>query len=380
MAKSGSKKSAGANDPAERSASDVKQLRAEIAALDRQIVELAGRRTEAAAALLKAKPDSAEAQVAAPDASTLRRALKSGCGALPDVAAEAILRELASAALAVAAPRRVAYLGPEFSYSHLAAIARFGQSAELLPVGTITAVFEEVELRQAAFGVVPLENTTDGRISDTLDNFVRRSVRVCGEVQLRIHHNLLGVGGRGDVREVQSKPQALSQCRNWLARHLPAASIVEVASTTAAAQAAQTTAGVAAIASRQAGVHYGLSVLTANIEDNPSNVTRFAVLGNTPEKRTGDDKTALMFELSHKSGALADAITVLKRHRVNLTWLESFPMAGRDENSPEGRYMFFVEFVGHRDEARVRRALASLAKKAKRLEVLGSYARREPVE
>jgi chorismate mutase/prephenate dehydratase len=342
---------------------DSKSLRARVESLDRQIVALVAERTEAAAMLLGAMPSEGTSHAA-----------------MTSRAAEAILRELASAALAVAAPYRVAYLGPEFSYSHIAAITRFGQSAELLPVGTITAVFEEVELGQAEFGVVPLENSTDGRISDTLDNFVRRPVRICGEVPMRIHHNLLGLGARNDIREVQSKPQALSQCRNWLARHLPAARIVEVASTTAAAQAARETPGVAAIASRQAGVHYELAVLAASIEDNPSNVTRFAVLGNTPEKRTGDDKTALMFELSHKSGALADAIAVLKRHRINLTWLESFPMAGRDDNSPEGRYMFFVEFVGHRDEARVRRALASLTKKAKRLEVLGSYARRAAVE
>jgi chorismate mutase/prephenate dehydratase len=318
--------------------------------------------------------------VAAPDDAALQRLLKSAPPTLPPRAAEAILRELTSAALSSAAPRRVAYLGPEFSYSHLAAIARFGQSAELLPVGTIAAVFEEVEQSQAEFGVVPLENSTDGRIADTLDNFARRRVRICGEVPLRIHHCLLGGGSRGEVQEVQSKPQALSQCRNWLARHLPAARIVEVASTTAAAQAARDNPNVAAIASAQAGVYYSLSVLAANIEDNPSNVTRFAVLGNVAEKRTGDDKTALMFELAHKSGALADAIAVLKRHRINLTWLESFPMAGRDDNSPEGRYLFFVEFVGHRDEIRVRRALASLAKKAKRLEVLGSYGRKEAVE
>lgn len=361
-------------------ARNAKQLRAEIESLDRQILSLADRRTAVAAELAKSRTGAADQFLDAPDASVIRRALKSGPAALPTVAAEAILRELASAAAAATASTRVAYLGPEFSYSHLAALTRFGQSAELLPVGTITAVFEEVELGQAAFGVVPLENTTDGRISDTLDNFVRRAVRICGEVQLRIHHNLLGVCPRGDVREVQSKPQALSQCRNWLARHLPSARIVEVASTTAAAQAAGTTPGVAAIASRQAGVHYGLSVLAANIEDNPSNVTRFAVLGSAAERRTGDDKTALMFELAHKSGALADAIAIFKRHRINLTWLESFPMAGRDDSSPQGRYMFFVEFVGHRDEARVRRALASLEKKARRLEVLGSYARREPVE
>ena len=174
----------------------------------------------------------------------------------------------------------MAYLGPAYSYSHLAAIHRFGQSVELVPVGSIAAVFEEVNRRHADFGLVPIENSTDGRVADTLDMFARLPVRICGEVQLRIHHNLLGSCPRAEVEEVYSKPQALSQCRNWLARHLPAARPIEVTSTATAAQLAQDKPGAAAIASLQAGVHYGLDVLAANIEDNDGNLTRFAVIGD----------------------------------------------------------------------------------------------------
>src|SRR5262249_34015522 len=159
-------------------------------------------------------------------------------------------------------------------------------------------------------------------------------------------------------------------CRNWLARHLPSARTIEVTSTSTAAQLAQDKPGAAAIASLQAGVQYGLDVIAGDIEDNPGNLTRFAVIGEESGPRTGNDKCALMFEIAHKSGALADAMNVFKRNRLNLTWIESFPIA-----RPEGGYLFFVELEGHQDDARVNRAIQALGRKAVRLEVLGSYAR-----
>ncbi len=211
-------------------------------------------------------------------------------------------------------------------------------------------------------------------MADTLDMFARLPVRICGEVQLRIHHYLLGKCLRSEVREVYSKPQALSQCRMWLARHLSEARTVEIASTAAAARLAAEKPGAAAIASRQAGINYGLDFLAEEIEDNRHNVTRFAVIGERPGRRTGNDKTALMFELPHQPGALADAMSIFKRNRLNLTWIESFPM-------PEtpNEYLFFVEFQGHPDEMRAKRALAALASKTVRLEVLGSYPAAQPI-
>jgi len=280
----------------------------------------------------------------------------------------ATFRELDSATCALWKTPRIAYLGPEFSYSHLAAIHHFGQTVELMPASSIGGVFEAVERRDADFGIVPIENSTDGRIVDTLDMFVRKPLRVCGEVPLRIHHNLLGRCGMQEIAEVHSKPQALSQCRDWLTRHLPKAKLVPATSTTAAAELASRKAGVAAIASRQAGVNYGLNVLAAHIEDNPDNVTRFAVIGSTAAARTGRDKTCLMFELSHEPGSLADAMMAFKRNRLNLTWIESFPKKGS-----QNEYLFFVELDGHERDLAVRRAIASLSKKTVRIEMLGSF-------
>ena len=177
------------------------------------------------------------------------------------------------------------------------------------------------------------------------------------------------------MREVYSRPQALSQCRNWLAKHLPGARTIEVTSTTTAAQLAQDKPGAAAIASVQAGIHYGLDVLAADIEDQAGNLTRFAVIGEETGPRTASDKCALMFEIPHHPGSLADTMAIFKRNRLNLTWIESFPIS-----RPEGGYLFFVEMEGHELDARVRKAVAALGRKAIRLEVLGSYAKLAPVD
>lgn len=286
-----------------------------------------------------------------------------------------VLKEVLGISRTLVRPVRVAYLGPQYSYSHLAAIARFGSVTDLIPVSSISAVFEELSRGQAQYGVVPLENSTDGRITDTLSMFAKRPVRICGEIQLAIHHHLLGKGSRSDVMEVYSKPQALSQCREWLARHLPTARVMETASTTAAAQLAASKPGAAAIASIEAAQNYGLDILASNIEDNPDNITRFAILGEERRKRTGRDKTALMFELPHRSGSLADALGLFKRSGLNLTWIESFPLPGTKQE-----YLFFVEFEGHESEERAQAAIAKLKKSAVRVEVLGSYARSEPIQ
>ncbi len=308
------------------------------------------------------------------ESQVLQQVVEKNNGPLADEAVRAVFRELISGTRAVQVPLRVAYLGPEFTFSHLASIQKFGQSAELVPVGTIAAVFEEVERSQAKFGVVPMENSTDGRISDTLECFSRSSVHICGELPLRIHHCLLGVGERDAVRKIYSKPQPLSQCRNWLSRHMPKAELHEVASTAEAARRVKNDPTSAAVASVQAAANYELPVLVPNIEDNPDNITRFAIIATTSGERTGQDKTALMCEIAHEPGALADTMAIFKRNQLNMTWIESFPIPGS-----RGRYLFFVEFVGHQAEPQARRAIATIAKKSLRLEVLGSYAQTEPV-
>ncbi len=259
--------------------------------------------------------------------------------------------------------------------SHLAALEKFGHSADLVPVGNIAAVFEEVNRGQAKYGLVPIENSTDGRITDTLDTFTRMPMKICGEVTLPIHHMLLGRGARGDITEVYSKAQPISQCRNWLSKHLPQARVIEVTSTSAAAQVARDKPGTAAIASVEAGRRYGLEVLAENIEDNAANQTRFAVIGQHSGPRTGADKTALMCDLQHRSGSLADALQIFKKHKLNLTWIESFPFP-----SEPGRYFFFLELMGHESDPAVRKAIAELEPQTRRLVVLGAYPRAKPRE
>lgn len=296
-------------------------------------------------------------------------------GPLAEQSIRSVFREILSGCRALLRPAQVAYLGPLYSYTYLATIERFGESVELAPVATIGAVFEELSRKHADYGVVPLENSTDGRVVDTLDMFARLPLRICGEVQLRIRHNLLAKCPRSEIQEVYSKPQALSQCRDWLAKHLPWARTVEMTSTAAAAQLAAGKQGAAAVASLLAASNYGLDVVAANIEDRKNNITRLAVIGGEAASRTGRDKTALMFEIPHEPGALADVMAVFKRGKLNLTWIESFPMANN-----ENEYLFFVELEGHQSEAKVKRALDGLQRRTVRLEVLGSYSKSDPVD
>lgn len=352
------------------------ELSRKIDRLDAELIKLLNERAKLsrkAAEMRKSAGQSAydfNAEVA-----SVQHAVDSNRGPLPERTVRAIVRELNGGARSLITLLKVAYLGPQYSYSHIAAIERFGTSADLAPVSTIAAVFDEVNRRQVDFGLVPIENSTDGRIIDTLDMFSRLPVRIGGEVQLRIHHNLLGKCGRADVQEVYSKPQALSQCREWLAKHLPQARTVEMTSTAAAAQLAADRPGATAVASLPAAVHYGLAVIAGNIEDNPHNITRFAVIGGSLPRRTGNDKTAIMFEIPHQPGALADVMVIFKKARLNLTWIESFPIPGK-----QNEYRFFVELEGHQNDAKVSRALLVLGKKTVRLEILGSYPKTEPLE
>ncbi len=351
-------------------------VRGKIDRIDQEIVKLMNERAKLAHEIGKLKTQAGiSAYAPAREDEVLTRVLSLNRGPLDERCLRAVFREIISGSRAMEKQLRVAYLGPAYTYSHLAAIHRFGQSVELVPVGSIQAVFEEVNRRHADYGLVPVENSTDGRVADSLDMFTRLPVKICGEVQMRIHHNLLAKCTRAEIEEVYSRPQALSQCRNWLAKHLPAARTIEVTSTTTAAQLAQDKPGAAAIASIQAGIHYGLDVLARDIEDQSGNLTRFAVIGEETGPRTGNDKCSLMVEIAHRPGSLADAMGIFKRHRLNLTWIESFPIS-----RPEGGYLFFIEMEGHEQDARVRKAIEALGRRAVRLELLGSYAKLAAVD
>ncbi len=346
-------------------------LQQSIDAIDQQILDLAQRRWELVEQLCSTDERGLVGRVAA--AASRIDALISARNSVSGLSRQSQsqwLRHLSGICLDSVHQMRAAYLGPKYSYSHLAAIKYFGDSTTLTAVASIPAVFDAVSRGDMLAGIVPIENSTDGRVVDTLGMFVRRDMQICGEVLLPIHHNLLSKTPRSEIIEVHSKPQALSQCRGWLASQLPQAKLVENSSTAASAKLASERHGVAAVASLEAGREYDLDVIDVNIEDNPNNVTRFAVLGKEQPLPTGDDKTALLFQISHKPGALADAMTVFKRHGLNLTWIESFP-------APETKneYLFFVELTGHRNDTEVRAAVDELTASAQRLAILGSYPR-----
>lgn len=351
-------------------------INVELKRIDKELIKLANRRAELTTKLIEKQPNPHHAVFDIHEDEALWSELEgTNGGPLTFHAVRSIFREILSAARNKVRSVRVAYLGPSYSFSHVAAIERFGNSADLIPVSTIATVFEEVNRGHANFGVVPIENSTDGRIVDTLDMFTRLPLRICGEVQLAIHHHLLATVPRGEITEVYSKPQALSQCREWLARNMPQAQLREVTSTSTAAQLARDKPGAAAIASTQAAVQYGLQTVAECIEDNSNNITRFAVIGDESAQPTGIDRTALLLQIPHKPGALADSLGVFKKNKINLTWIESFPLKG-----PELGYLFFIDFEGHLRDAKIKKAVAEMEKLAVRLEVLGSYPRSEPIE
>lgn len=347
-------------------------LRSQIAGLDRQIAASVAERADLVRQLSETQSS---------DSDPASSGVTTGKGQVSDDAMAAIFREVVASSRGAVSPFRVAYLGPEDSFSHLTTIELFGEASELVPVATIPAVFEEVATGGCERGVVPLENSTHGRVTDTLEAFSKTDVQICGEAPMRIRHCLLGLGPRSAIRRVTSKPQALSQCSHWIAEHLPGAETVPAASTSEAAAQAAEDPSVAAIASQQAGLRHGLKTLAHGIEDQHDNITRFAVIGpgsvfKQGAKKTGDDKTAVMFEIAHEPGSLADTMAIFKRRGLNMTWIESFPIPGsRGAGADSGRFLFFIELEGHQAEARVRRALDSLAKKCVQLRVLGSYAR-----
>jgi chorismate mutase / prephenate dehydratase len=350
----------------------IRSLRSQIDKLDLQILKLVNERADSAAEIGTLKSESSS-EVFDPvrEEEVLKNVIEANKGPLDEITIRAIFREIISGSRALQKIVKVAYLGPEYSYSHLAAVERFGHDVEYMRVGSIMSVFEEVNRSHVDYGVVPLENSTDGGVSDTLDMFMRLPhLKICAEVRLRIHHNLLANCDQEQIRRVYSKPQALAQCRNWLSKNLPHADLKDVSSTAVAAQLAQQEPGAAAVASRQAAVKYGLRILFTDIEDYPHNETRFAVIGQQEAARSGADKTALMFKVPHHPGSLVDALDVFKNNKLNLTWIESFPAK---TETGQNEYVFFVDFEGHVEDPKVKRALQALEKQCEQLVVLGAF-------
>jgi len=346
------------------------EWRARIDDLDRQLLELLNQRAALVHEVGQAKREVG-APVHAPERehAIVERLLALNRGPLPADAVRAVWREIFSAARALQRPFRVAYFGPPATFTHLAALRQYGAGAEYLPVRSIPEVFAEVEHERAEIGVVPVENSTEGVVSHTLDRLIDSELLISGEVQLEIHHYLLSrAPDLAEVKEIVSHPQALAQCREWVDKNVPHAQIVEVGSTAAAAERALDAPHVAAIASELAARIYGLPVLRERIEDLAHNVTRFLVVGRHPVGPTGRDKTSLLLSIKDEVGTLYRILEPLSTERVNLTKIESRPTRRRP-----WEYVFFVDFEGHQADPAVQHVLAALRERCLFLKVLGSY-------
>ncbi len=347
------------------------QLRDKIDAIDRKILDLVSRRARVAVEVGKSKSKAAKEVLDVSREKALLAVLSNANpGPLGDASIEAIFREIISACRAAQREVTVCFLGPEGTFSHQAAIKQFGRSAQADPVGTIGDVFVAVETGRCAYGIVPVENTTEGAVTPTLDALAATDLAVLAEVEVKVEHCLLSkIGDRKNIRSIASHPQPLAQCRRFLADKFPGLERVPTASTAAAAKLAASRTTTAAIASKLAADIYGLKVVMAGIQDNPSNVTRFLVIGRgKPGKPTGADRTSLVIAVRDEVGMLEKILRPFAANKVNLSMIESRPLSGRS-----WEYSFFVDVTGHIGDAKVKKALAQLERVAVATKVLGSY-------
>ncbi|MDZ7749236.1 MAG: prephenate dehydratase [Halofilum sp. (in: g-proteobacteria)] len=362
------------SEPDDRPEDRLEAVRARIDELDRQILELVSQRAGCAHEVAGIKRAAGETlNFARPEreARLLRELAASNPGPLEAAAVSRIFREVISACRALEQSLRVAYLGPEGTFTQAAVFKHFGRSIEAQPLGAIDEIFREVAAGTAHFGVVPVENSTEGMVTHTLDVFSQSSLRICGEIQLRVHHHLVSrEAGLEGAATVYAHQQALAQCREWLDANLPGARRVAVSSNGEAARRAAAESGTAAIAPAMAAEIYGLDSLAECIEDEPDNTTRFLVLGEQDVPPSGDDKTSLMVSARNRPGALFHLIKPLSDHGVDMTRLESRPTRGR-----LWEYVFFVDILGHAEDERVRPALEALQQEAALCRILGSYPR-----
>jgi len=352
----------------------LEQIRAEIDALDKDLLDLFNRRAALAVEVATVKSaNTPEPVLYRPEreAQVLREVARRNAGPLSDEAVCSLFREVMSACLALEEPLTVAYLGPQGTFTQEAALKHFGHAVISNPMATIDEVFRAVEAGAAAFGVVPVENSTEGVVNHTLDMFLGSPLGICGEVELRVHHQLLSQeNDLSDIGRVYAHRQALAQCREWLQSNLRDVATQPVNSNAEAAQLAVQEAGASAIASAWAGEHYALNTLAANIEDKPDNTTRFLVVGGQEIAASGEDKTSLMLSAHNRAGALYGLLAPLAEAGVSMTKIESRP-----SHLGKWEYVFFVDVEGHRDDAQLRDVLAKLDRDAALFRVLGSYPR-----
>lgn len=366
-----------------RAKAELGVIRDKIDSIDKKLVGLLNDRAELVVRVGKLKR-RAGLPIYTPhrEVEVIDRAISYSTGPLPERTLEGVYRELMSGSFALQQPLRIGYLGPPGSYSHAAAVKHFGTSVDFEDLREIAGVFTEVQRGHVNYGLVPIENSTGGGIVETLDAFrdAKSHVTICAEVQINVHHALLANCAPKAVRRIHSKPEVFSQCRLWIATQYPHAELIPAPSSSKAAQTAAEECktalsigaepGTAAIGSELSGQIYGLNVLFAKIEDNPSNITRFFVIGRQNAERTGDDKTSVMFNTANKPGALVSVLHSFEAAGINLTHIDKRP-SGRSNWS----YTFFVDAQGHKDDAAMIAALKEAQTHCQHLAVLGSYPR-----
>jgi chorismate mutase/prephenate dehydratase len=355
----------------------LKKLREQIDRLDEALLKLLNERGERVKAVGQLKEKNSLSVFApAREKGVLQHLKRVNRGPLSDQAVLSVFNEIVHACRSLQKAMKISFLGPEATFTHQAAIKCFGSQAKLLPSQSIADVFSEVEKGRADYGVVPIENSTEGVVNHTLDMFIESNLSICAELELPIWHYLLGRQSEyrktGRIRTLFSHYQALAQCRKWVETNLPGVRVVESASTAEAARQASQTPRSVAIASRLAAGLYGLDLLESRIEDMAHNYTRFLVIGTTEPHPTGHDKTSIMFSIKDRVGALYDMLLPFKKYRLNMTKIESRPTRQR-----AWEYIFFVDFLGHRSDIRVQKALQLLEPSCAFLKILGSYPRTE---
>lgn len=347
-------------------------LRQTIDRLDERIVRLLNRRASVALRIGKWKHANAdEAYVPAREKKVLTHVRRINRGPLTSSSLVAIYREIMSSSLALERPVRVAFLGPVSTFTHQAARMRFGGSVAYVPCETIGDIFDEVLNGQADYGVVPIENSTDGAVTHALDQFAGTILKICAEVYLRVSHCLIARdASREKIRRILSKPEVFGQCRNWLRREMPGVELLPVSSTAKAAEIASREKGAAAIAGRLAAEMHHLKIIASDIEDLCGNMTRFLVIGCSYGKPTGADKSSLMFSVKHQAGSLHRALESFRKYGINMTMIESRP-----NKLKAWEYIFFVDIEGHVNDPKVSKALRDLESHCVFMTVLGAYPR-----
>ena len=350
-------------------------LRDQIDQVDQQMHQLLNQRARLAEQVAHAKQATETNPVfyrPEREAQVLRAVMARNTGPLADETVARLFREIMSACLALEAPQTIAFLGPLGTFTQAAALKHFGHSAVSVPQATIDEVFREVEAGSAHYGVVPVENSSEGVVNHTLDCFLASSLQVMGEVELRIHHNLLVAEStrKESITRIYSHQQSLAQCRKWLDAHYPNAERVAVSSNAEAARRIKTEWHSAAIAGESAAEQYGLEMLHRNIEDNPSNTTRFLIIGRDAVPVSGDDKTSLLIAAHDRAGALLEILQPFAQHQISLTSIETRPAL-----PDKWAYVFFIDLKGHQADPAVAAALAEIRPQVKELRVLGSYPR-----